>query len=580
MEFINLSKEDIPDFKQFLADPLVKILKYIPSVYSEETPPKQLSITLNTNQTFIMDYNVYKTIFKKESKYDNDLIFGKDKTERIVSVEIDNDKLVIFKETENSVIKEERPNYFWLITHDKVSSKQTELLGNQHYKWLGKFDKLTDYLKAKNAVYNNDHYKINDGKEAALVFNGITYFKGMNVSDVSVLSFDIESDGLARHDKSEIYLITNSYRKNNRLVRKTFRLDEYESQGKMLVSWADWVREANPSILLGHNVLSYDIPYILHVAQLHGVEVCLGRNNAPPEIARFVSKFRKDGSQSYDFNNIFIYGREIVDTMFLSIKYDVARNFESYGLKAVIKHLGLEKEGRSFVDAGSIKQYYNNRHNNPEMWDKTVQYAEEDADDSLKIFDVMAPSYFYFTQSVSKTFQQMINQATGSQINNMMVRGYFQEGKSIAKADESGAFEGAISFGIPGLYKNVFKLDVASLYPSVVLQYQIYNKEKDPEKKFLQIMQIFTEERLKNKALAAETKDLYYKDLEQSQKIVINSGYGFLGTPGLNYNYPKGAGLVTKYGRDILNKGVELATGKNAEAWKGTDEELEESEDE
>lgn len=559
MEFINLSKEDIPDFKEFLNDPEVKVIIELPI-------DNDIHIICNTAQKFILSKNLYNELFP--SKYENDLIFGKDKTERIVSVEIENDKLVIFKETETSVIREERENFFWLLTRDKVSSKQTELLGNQNYKWLGKFTNLGDYLKAKNNIYQHDHYKISDAKEASLVYNGITYFKGLNVSDVSVLSFDIESDGLARTNNSEVYIITNSYRKNGRLVNKTFRLDQFESQGEMLVSWADWVREMDPSILLGHNILSYDIPYIMHVAQLNDVEICLGRNGSAPDISSYTSKFRKDGSQSYDYNNIFVYGREIVDTMFLSIKYDVARNFESYGLKAVVKHLGLEKEGRTLVDASKIKEYYNSRLKNPEMWDNTVKYAEEDADDSLKIFDVMAPSYFYFTKSVSKTFQQMINQATGSQINNMMVRGYFQEGKSIPKADESGHFEGGISMGIPGFYQNCLKWDLQSAYPHTIIQFELYNKKKDPEAKFLNMVKYFTSERIKNKKLAKETKEIYYKDMEQSQKVVINSFFGFCGTPGLNYNSPDIAATITEKCRGYIKDAIIWATGKDLEHWK------------
>jgi DNA polymerase elongation subunit (family B) len=38
--------------------------------------------------------------------------------------------------------------------------------------------------------------------------------------------------------------------------------------------------------------------------------------------------------------------------------------------------------------------------------------------------------------------------------------------------------------------------------------------------------------------------------------------YGFLGAPGLNYNYPKGAAEVTSRGREILKKAVLWATGK------------------
>jgi DNA polymerase I len=573
METINLTKSDIEDFKAFISEKeneCIKTLKF----------QNFVELYFNTNQKFIVPNDVYNVLYP--SPYANDLIFGKDKTENIVSVEADGDNLVIFKETVNGVTKEVRKNTFWLLTNEKVSSKQVPLLGEQHYKWMGKFHTLSDYLKAKKNIYAYDHYKISDLTEASLVYHGMTYFKGMTVADVSVLSFDIETDGLKKKNDSEVYLITNTFRRFGVTEKKTFRLDRFKNQPEMLKSWCEWVREKNPSVMLGHNVLGYDIPYLMHVGSLHNMDLKLGRDNSVPNVASYTSKFRKDMSQSYEYNNINIYGREIVDTFFLSIKFDVARNFESYGLKPIIKHLKMEKPGRTFVDASKIKQYYNNRHQDPEMWEKVVMYAEEDSDDALKLYDLMAPNYFYFNRSVSKSWQQMINSATGSQFNNMMVRGYFQEGKSIAKADEKVSFPGAISFGIPGLYKNTYKLDVASLYPSVIRHYRIYSKEKDPEQKFLQIMDYFTIERLKNKEIAEQTGDVYFENLSGSQKIVINTGYGFMGAPGLNYNYFKGAAETTFYGREILNKGVLCATGKSAEEWAslvGPDEDEEENDE-
>ena len=70
-------------------------------------------------------------------------------------------------------------------------------------------------------------------------------------------------------------------------------------------------------------------------------------------------------------------------------------------------------------------------------------------------------------------------------------------------------------------------------------------------------------ERLKNKKLAKETKDRYYENLEQSQKtFVINSMYGALAAPKLNYNYPEGAAEVTRHGRRILKQAILFITGK------------------
>ena len=78
-------------------------------------------------------------------------------------------------------------------------------------------------------------------------------------------------------------------------------------------------------------------------------------------------------------------------------------------------------------------------------------------------------------------------------------------------------------------------------------------------KHLVKILDYFRTERLKNKKLAS--KDKYYDDLQSSQKIMINSMYGFLGAGYLLYNYPKGAAKVTEHGREILQMGVEWATG-------------------
>lgn len=510
--------------------------------------------------------------------YDNALIYGASKEEHIVSVEADGGNLIIFKEVNGKVIKKVIPNKYWLITNQKVSSKQRELVGDQYFKYIATFDEIDEHRRVRQILRKNkvDFYDIWNPKESSLMYHGMTYFKGLKPKDVSILSFDLEANALVETQESEIYMITNTFRKNGKVTNKSFYLEDYPSQREMLVAWCDWVRLVDPSIMCGHNIYGYDFRYLSHVADLWDVDLKLGRDGSGIRFNQYTSKKRKDGSQDIEYTECYIFGREIVDTMFLALTYDIARKFESYGLKPIVKQLGLEKPGRTFIDAGKMRHYWKNRNSDDpteicytgkEMWALVKLYAAEDSDDALKLWDHMGPSYFYFTQSVSKSFQQMINSATGSQINNIMVRAYFKDGHSIAKTTEAEHFEGAISFGVPGLYKNCFKQDVASLYPSIIRQFQIFDKNKDPKKYFLSIVEHFTIERLKNKKIANETNDSYYKDLQESQKIAINSAYGFMGAQGLNYNSPFNAALVTRKGREILSKAVEYSTSKRIDYW-------------
>lgn len=492
------------------------------------------------------------------------LIYGKNNIERITSCEVVQDKVHLFCEKEDGTLETIiKPNYYWMLAGNQLDPDFTRLNGNLYYNWIKIYDNALDFKEDKKKYYKRDIYVIHDAKEASMVINGFSYFKGMKAHEPSVLSWDIETSGLVHNDESKIYLISNTFRKNGKTVTRLFSIDEYESQFELLLEWCVWVQTINPSIIVGHNIFGYDFPYIKHVADMHDVRLNLGRDGSELYFNSYTSEFRKDGSQSYAYTRCFIFGREIVDTMFLSYKYDIGRKYSSYGLKTIIREEGLEIEGRQFYDAGTINENWENE----EERVKIKAYAEHDADDALALFDLMIPSYFYWNQAIPKSCQSLNYSATGSQINAFLVRSYLQEFHSIPKASDPLPYEGAISFGVPGIYKNVFKVDVASLYPSIMLQYDVHDKYKDPKGNFFHMVKYFTEERLKNKKLSKETGDRYYKDLEQSQKIGINSAYGMLGARGLNFNSPKNGAFVTKVGREILSQAIEWASSQKTEYW-------------
>jgi len=502
----------------------------------------------------------------------NPLIYGKNPIERVVSVEPMDDYCELFIEHSDHIESKIVPHRYWILSHSDLGGC-SKLKGNLHYKYGKQFTRWSDYLNYKKKHYNADTYLSFDFKEAFMIKDGVTYFKGLTPKDVSILSFDLETTSLSPNtDSAKVLLISTTYRKNDKIERNLFCYDEYNTQGDMLEAFCEYVRELNPSILTGHNIMGFDLQYLQGIADKEGIKLHLGRDGSAARFDERESKFRKEAAQFIHFKKCRIYGREIIDTMFLSINYDrAARKYISYALKSIIKQEGLEKEDRTFYDANNIRHNYKD----PVEWEKIKEYCKDDSDDSLKLFDLMISPFFYLTQSIPKSFQQMNESASGSQLNSMLVRSYLQDGHSIPKADVAEKFEGAISHGVPGIYTNAFKIDVASLYPSIMLEYGVYCKAKDPNKNFLSILEIFTTERLKNKKLFKETNDEKYDYIQNAQKIVINSLYGFMGAEGLNFNYPEGAAFVTKKGREILGQAIEWATGMNYKDWRNTFEEKE-----
>ena len=494
----------------------------------------------------------------------NSMIFGKNQETNIVSIDISKDKVHLFKEYPHEVKCHTFPAEYWILFSEYRQGCHT-LKGKQHYKYGRKFTKSSDLhqVKRQAKMEDLDVFSPTNKVEQLMTKDGYTLFKGMDPKDVSVLSFDIETTGLKHDNGSFVLMITNTYRKGGSIERRMFKYDDYKDQKTMIKEWCDYVREVNPTILLGHNIFGFDLPYLKYCA---GGPLKLGRDGGAAKFSNYDSQFRKDGSQTYSYNNVKIFGRHVIDTMFLSIKFAQAngRAYESYGLKNIIDYEGLKRDNRILWDfekdpVSSILESKRKGNNKP--FEQFVKYCEGDGDDALALYDLMIPAFHYYTQSIPMSFQQIINRASGAQINLFMIRSYLQLGHSIPKASDTKSLQGGQVEGNPGIYKNVYKVDVASLYPSIIRQFEIYDEKKDPEQHLLKMTEYFTEERLKNKALgiAGDTKA---KSVEKSQKIVINSIYGFLGAPGLHYNSPKNASLITQEGRNILAQGVEWAKEK------------------
>lgn len=514
------------------------------------------------------------------------LIYGKNDLSRIVSIEVKDEVATIFRELEDgSTDVITAPNKFWILSNRPHSKGWIRLAGEQHYKWGKQYSTMKEWLKDKKETLKNmDIYTVSNAVEALMIKDGYSFFKGMQHTEVSINCFDIEATGLEHNEDSKVLLISNTCRKNGEITKKLFAYDEYQDEAEMIDAWAEWVCEMDPSLIGGHHIYGYDLPYLDFCRrkaawhkegkplneygdpdydQVKGIKI--GRLGKQLTFNNYESKFRVDGSRDLHYKKANIYGREIVDTMFLAYRYDIGRKYDSYGLKYIIEKEGLIKENRQFYDSSQIRFKYKIK----EEWEKIKTYCVDDGDDALSIFDLMIPPFFYMGQMIPKPFQLIIESASGSQLNALLVRSYLQDKHSIPKADEKIDFEGAISFGDPGIYQNAVSLDIASLYPSVMLEYNIYSQDKDPNRHMLGFLEFMREQRLKNKKLAKETGNSFYKHLDSTFKILINSLYGFMGATGLNYNYPAGAAEVTRRGRETLITSIEWAKGKGYQVPKG-----------
>ncbi len=95
-------------------------------------------------------------------------------------------------------------------------------------------------------------------------------------------------------------------------------------------------------------------------------------------------------------------------------------------------------------------------------------------------------------------------------------------------ADGQAGFDGGtVELLKPGLHSNVAKIDVSSLYPSIMLRYGICSR-KDTENRFLGVLEYMRSERLRLKALGKQG-DQSASFQEKALKVLINGSYGLFG---------------------------------------------------
>ena len=496
----------------------------------------------------------------------SEIIFGKNKTKGIVAAEVI-DNYVVCLTNENEEVH--LPLVHWVLT--KVPTKKgRKLEGNNHYKYITVLENAVEYKKflGKCRKKRADFYTVYHDIESSMLYHGYTFYKDIKIEDVSVLAFDIEARGLVKDHTSEVLVITNTYRDRfGKKTKKQFIIDD-RGQEVMIEEWCAWVRKVDPDIMTGHNINGYDLPYLEHCST-NGLH--LGRDDSKLTFRDRASNYRVDGSQTWEYHKIKCYGRDIIDGMFLAVKYDAAtNNYISWGLKAIAEYEGWVTEDRQFYDASQIGKNWHI----PEEREKIIDYCADDSDDSLRVFDLMAPSFFYMCQSIPKPFQLVTESASGSWLNAILVRSYLQEGHSIPKANEGEYVGGGMSWGNPGLYTNVTKWDAKSFYPSTIIAFELFDKKKDPKGHYLEMVKYFTNLRFEQKAKHKETGEKYYDDLQASSKIFINSAYGLMGTRGLNFNNFQIAQEITKCCRKGLQKCVLWATGQEIDYWWGIEEPL------
>ncbi len=303
-----------------------------------------------------------------------------------------------------------------------------------------------------------------------------------------------------------------------------------------------------PNCLIGHNLVNFDIPFLMERCQVHNISHPFRKADKTSRITA-----SSVNGKPIEFTPICWSGVNILDTYQQIAVWDKqAAKLDRYDLKSSVIALGLRDDRRLELSVNEIRK----------CWasgdiDTIESYLKFDLDDTRILADFLLPVVYYQLAYVpSLTFQQIAvaSPALKAQKIHQGLLPHLDP-----TADEQVKFDGGkVELVSPGLHRQVAKIDVSSLYPSIMLRYGICSR-KDIENKFLGVMSYMVGERLRLKSLA-KSGDRSASFQEKSLKILINGAYGFMGTGFYSFNDYGAAALVTAYGRKILDLMVDVVT--------------------
>jgi DNA polymerase elongation subunit (family B) len=163
----------------------------------------------------------------------------------------------------------------------------------------------------------------------------------------------------------------------------------------------------------------------------------------------------------------------------------------------------------------------------------------------------------------------VIVRGNATRINALFLREYFRQRHGIPEMPMVRGFEGGYTdIFFTGVARNVWHCDVASLYPSIMLQFDCF-PVNDQLQIFRHLLTDLRTFRLQAKSDMRDAKDQaqrrYFHALQNTFKILINSFYGYLGFAQGNFADFEAAARVTQIGRDLLKQMIEWLKAQGAQ---------------
>lgn len=270
---------------------------------------------------------------------------------------------------------------------------------------------------------------------------------------------------IAIHDKASNKTIVFGTKDYNKASDDTFEFKKFKDENTLLREFIMYWQADYPDIVSGWNTDQFDFPYLINRIRRILDEKYTRKLSPFAMIQERKMEIRGKEVQTYD-----IVGISQVDYLDLYKKFGTYSAKESYALGFIAQEeLGetkLEIESDSFLD--SYENHY----------DQFVKYNALDAqlvhklDDKMKLLDLII-SIAYLVKCNIKDVFGPVKTWDVFIYNHLLKKGIAVPPKTKDYGDDGG-FEGAwVKEPVPGMYGWTMSFDFASLYPTIIRQWNV-----------------------------------------------------------------------------------------------------------
>src|SRR5881275_330957 len=509
----------------------------------------------------------------------NTLLFGADSTARIVAIELGETGTVKVyrREKDGSTIADVEPfhPFVWADSDVVDLGIETEKLrGDLKYGWLITVDSWKELIALRNGLKSagRDFFAFTDPVQHYLTATGRTLFKDLPFEELKRMQIEVldvagvADPGAAASDPGcdndhimSIALSDNSGWEELLIVDPK---NVEESEHAALKRLTAIIKERDPDVIEGHDLFRFHLPYLVARAKKAKTKLDWGRGDG---FLRSRPSRLQIAEKTIDYPKFTVGGRHFVDTFLLAQFYDVGmRSLAGFERTDVARHFDLcDSEEISALTGKELQRAYAS---GSEMFQRRALCG---ARETRALSELLSASYFIQAQIFPYNYQDVIVRGNATRINALFLREYFRQRHSIPEIPMVRGFEGgytAIFF--TGVARNVWHCDIASLYPSIMLQFDCW-PATDQLQIFRHLLTDLRTFRLEAKASMRAAKDRqqqqYFHALQNTFKILINSFYGYLGFAQGHFADFDAAARVTQIGRDLLRQMIDWLKGQGAQ---------------